>query len=215
MRYKAIFCDLDGTILDTLDDLTNAVNHALHGNNFPTRTKDEIRSFLGNGSSYLIKKALPENTNESTFDKVYKGYKEYYKNHASELTKPYPGIIDFLTHFKKIGLKLVIITNKPLEIAKLLVDNYFPNTFDLIYGQSNDYKVKPDPQMVQSALKKLNLNNEDVFYFGDSLVDMKTAKNSNLDYALVSYGFSDKKNLIKEDKNHVVNEVKELWPLIK
>lgn len=214
MKYKALFCDLDGTILDTLDDLVTAVNTALKDNGFPTRSKKEVRSYLGYGSDYLIKEALPSGVSNEQFQKVYKDYKAYYKVNNAVETIPYPGMEELLTRVKASGMKLAIITNKPQVIANILANHYFPGIFDLVLGQSDKYKIKPDPEMMTLALKQLDLKVEDVFFIGDSLVDMQSAINMKMHYALVSYGFVDKIILEEIDSKHVIDEVGEIWPLI-
>lgn len=214
MKYKAMFCDLDGTILDTLDDLVTAVNTALKDNGFPIRSKREVRSYLGYGSDYLIKEALPKDVSEEQFEKVYKQYKAYYKINNAIDTVPYPGVIELLNKVKQSGMKLAVVTNKPQEIADILANSYFPGLFEFVLGQSDKYKIKPDPEIVMLALSKLDLKVEDVFFVGDSLVDMQTAINAKMDYALVSYGFVDKIILEQVDPKHVVNNAGEIWPLI-
>ncbi|MDY0178107.1 MAG: HAD-IA family hydrolase [Bacilli bacterium] len=214
MKYKGFFCDLDGTILDTLTDLVDAVNYALGVYNFPLRTVEEIRSFLGHGSVYLIKNALPPRVDEKVFLEVLEQYKSYYLSHAAQKTAPYPGIKELLNTLKEKGLKLAIITNKPHEIALLLSEIYFPGVFDLVYGQSEVMKRKPDKESLVLAMRKLNLKPEEVFYLGDSLVDKMTAENAKLEYALVSYGFSDKKVLEAANAKNIIDEVDKLWPLL-
>lgn len=214
MKYKALFCDLDGTILDTLLDLVDAVNHALLNHHYPKRSVEEIRSFLGDGSFHLIKKALPHEVEKETFQKVFEEYKSYYKEHCSIKTLPYPGIKKLLSDTKNAGLKLVIITNKPQDIADILVEMYFPHLFDLVYGQSAKIKTKPNPESIELAKSILKLETSDIFYFGDSLVDVMTAKNAKLEYAIVSYGFVDKIELERAGIKHIVDTVDELWPLI-
>lgn len=214
MKYKAMFCDLDGTILDTLDDLVTAVNTALKDNGFPIRSKRQVRSYLGYGSDYLIKEALPKDVSEEQFEKVYKQYKAYYKINNAIDTVPYPGVIELLNKVKQSGMKLAVVTNKPQEIADILANRYFPGLFEFVLGQSDKYKIKPDPEIVMLALSKLDLKVEDVFFIGDSLVDMQTAINAKMDYALVSYGFVDKIILEQVDPKHVVNNVGEIWSLI-
>lgn len=214
MKYKALFCDLDGTILDTLDDLVTAVNTALKNNGFPLRNKSEVRSYLGYGSDYLIKRALPDDASEQQFEKVYREYKAYYKINNAVDTVPYQGVIELLNRAKASGMRLAVITNKPQEIADILANRYFPGVFELVLGQSDKYNIKPDPEMLTIALNHFNLQVEDAFFFGDSLVDMEFARNTKIDYALVSYGFVDKIRLEEVDPKHVIDEVGEIWPLI-
>lgn len=214
MKYKALFLDLDGTILDTLDDLTDSVNYSLKRNNFKERSRKEIRSFLGSGSIYLIKKAIGQEVNDEIFQKVFTEYKDYYQHHCSVKTKPYPGVLKFLKMAKQNEMKIVMITNKPQEIAEILVEKYFPKTFDLLYGQSSKIKTKPDPESINIARKTLNLKNTEIFYIGDSLIDLKTAEVSNLDYAIVTYGFADRADIINAGAKQIIDRIEDAWKII-
>lgn len=210
MKYKALFLDLDGTILDTIDDIREAVNFSLNKHGFKIRSKEEIRLSLGYGSPHLIRTSLPEGVDDETYKKVFDDYKEYYKNHVDVLTKPYDDCVELLTNFKQNGIKLALITNKPHDIALQLVDIYFPNLFSVVYGQQTTIKSKPDPESVFIALNDLNLDKHDILYIGDSLADHKTALNAGVDYLICSYGFETKDNLIANNVNNIIDSFKEV-----
>lgn len=210
MKYKALFLDLDGTILDTLKDISEAVNYSLKVHNLCLKSDDEIVSFLGKGSSYLISNAIGKNANNKVlFDDVFKVYKQYYLSHPSVYTKPYDGVCEVLLKFKQKGGKIALISNKPQDIAIKLLNQFFPNTFDAIYGQMDQIKSKPDPESINLALKDLNVSKKDVLYIGDSLVDYQTALNSQLDVLLCLYGFEEKSKLLKTNAN-CINTFKEV-----
>lgn len=210
MRYKALFLDLDGTILDTIDDIKEAVNYSLDKHGFKVRTKEEIRKSLGYGSPHLIKTSLVKEVDENTFKKVFDDYKTYYENHVDILTKPYPGCVEILTKLKQKGMKLALITNKPHDIALQLVDIYFKGLFDVIYGQMSKIKSKPDPESVYLALDDLGLKKEEILFIGDSLADHKTAVNANVDYLICSYGFETKIVLKENGIKNIIDSFYEM-----
>mgnify|MGYP002624305858 FL=1 len=184
MKYKALFLDLDGTILDTLHDLAVAVNFSLKLHGFKERSIEEVRTFIGHGSVHLITKAIGEEVNDELFNQIFNDYKSYYKDHAAVYTTIYPRMKEILQKFIDNGGKLILITNKPHDISVNLMEHYFPNMFTDIYGNQALYLVKPDPTSCFLALKNNNLDKKDVLYLGDSLVDEQTAKNAGLDYLL-------------------------------
>lgn len=192
MKYKAIIFDLDGTLLDTLQDLTNAVNNALTINNFPIRTIDEIRSFIGNGTKVLIKRALPHIVDDDTHHKVFTDFQNYYKSHINDFTKPYEKIIELLDYLKINGYKIGIISNKDDALTNKMKDLYFSKFVDLAIGTRDFSKTKPNPESTIEMIKYFDLAFEDCLFVGDSLVDIETAKNANVDCVSVTWGFKDK-----------------------
>ena len=209
-KYKALFLDLDGTILDTLEDLKDAVNFALVTKGFKPRTNQQIINSIGHGSYHLIKTSLPENIDEKTYLETFNTYKNYYKNHADIKTSVYPGVLDLLTKFKQNGGKIALITNKPHEIATNLIHTYFGDLFDAIYGHSDIYPAKPNPYTIQLALNDLSLSKEDVLFIGDSYVDYDTANNASLDCLICSYGFESKESLISKSVSPIIDSFYEV-----
>lgn len=206
MKYKALFIDLDGTILDTLKDISFAVNYSLSRHGLPNKTDEQIRSYLGKGSNYLIKCAIDNVDDEVLFRSVYDVYKNYYLDNFATYTKPYDNALKVLLDFKNQGGKIALISNKPQDIAIKLLDKFFPAVFDVIYGQMTHIKTKPDSESLILAMKDLNLcDKKDILYVGDSLVDYQTAKNMGLDLVLCLYGFEDKEKLISTKANCIVS----------
>lgn len=213
MTDTVIF-DLDGTLLNTLEDLTDSVNHimALHG--FPKRTLDEIRSFVGNGIPTLIRRSLPDGADEKTAEICTYEMKEYYQSHARIKTAPYDGIIELLNTLKAKNIKTAVVTNKAEPAAQALCDEIFGDVFTAVIGDNGIDKLKPAPDNVFRAVKILGSDNENILYVGDSDVDMETAKNASLTSVGVLWGFRDKATLIENGADHIVSEPSELIKII-
>ena len=197
MRYKAVIFDMDGTILDTLDDLAGSVNHALESYGFPPRSREEIRSFLGNGMAQLIRLSVPENTSSEQEQFVLEEHKKYYPLHSAEKTRAYEGISELLRSLRSRGIKTAVVSNKRDENVKALVEKYFPGLFDVSVGSRDGVPRKPAKDLVEIALKELDVVKEDSIYIGDSDVDVATARNSGLDMITVLWGFRDREILEK------------------
>lgn len=203
MKYKAIIFDLDGTILDTLDDLMLSVNYALNSYNLPIRTKEEIRSFVGNGIQKLIERAVPNDTQNSIIDKVFATFKEYYAVHCADNTKPYADILNLLDTLKNKGYLLAVVSNKADFAVQTLCNTYFNKTFDYVVGAKDNIAKKPAPDSVNEVIKHFNLTATDCVYIGDSEVDIATAINANTDCISVSWGFRDS-DFLKQSKAQII-----------
>ena len=197
MRYKAVIFDMDGTILDTLDDLAGSVNHALERYGFPVRSREEIRSFLGNGMAQLIRLSVPENIPAEQEQLVLEEHKKYYPLHSAEKTRAYEGIPELLRSLRSRGIKTAVVSNKRDENVKALVEKYFAGLFDVSVGSRDGVPRKPAKDLVEIALKELDVVKEDSIYIGDSDVDVATARNSGLDMITVLWGFRDREILEK------------------
>ncbi len=197
--YKHYLFDLDGTLLNTLGDICGAVNYALKKNGFPTVTLDKCRRSVGDGFKELIKRTIPENAELSSekIDEILKDFTSYYGEHICDLTKPYDGILELLKELKQKGKTVSIVSNKRDGAVKELAEIYFKGLIDYAVGENEiiGIKKKPNPDMVNSVLEKLNAKKEDCLYIGDSQVDLQTAKNSNLKCVAVSWGFRTKNDL--------------------
>ena len=194
---KAVIFDMDGTILDTLEDLKNSINHALSENGLPKRNTKEVRAFLGRGMVYLTHRCVPEGTDKPTEEKVLSSHKEYYPLHCAEKTKPYPGIPELLTFLKDEGIKTAVVSNKSDSNVKKLAEDYFEGLFTVTVGARDGAARKPSPDLVDIALQELNVSREEAIYIGDSDVDVATARASGLEMITVLWGFRDKEELIK------------------
>ena len=210
LHYKAVIFDMDGTILDTLDDLASSVNYALEANGFPKRTREEVRRFVGNGAVKLIRRAVPEGTEDDLFDKVFALYTSYYDVHCADATKPYDGITELLALLRSKGVKTAVVSNKPDEAVRILVETYFPHLFDAAVGTRDGIKTKPAPDSVFEIIKKIGAGKKDCVYVGDSEVDMETAKNAGIPCISVSWGFKESEFLAEHGAQKIVNNAKEL-----
>lgn len=192
---KLVVFDMDGTILNTLDDLKDTLNYALGQYHFPARTLEETRAFVGNGIHKLIERAVPEGTDAQTVEKVFDTFLEYYQIHCMDQTRPYPGIVSLLQSLKEAGLLTAVVSNKADAAVQELCERFFPGLFDFAVGEHEGVQKKPAPDMVQLALRTLGTQASDAVYVGDSDVDLATAKNSGLDSIIVTWGFRDREFL--------------------
>lgn len=214
MKYKVVIFDLDGTLLDTLEDLANAVNHALFSNNYQIRTIEEIKNFIGNGTRTLIKRALPQNTNIESYEKVYQDFINYYKAHNLDFTHPYKDIKTLLSTLKEKGHKTAIISNKNDDATKLMQKEYFPNLIDIAIGTRDFSKTKPNPESTIEVMNILNVNKNECVFVGDSDVDILTAKNAGIPCISVAWGFKSKEFLEKNGATIIIDEPLELLKYI-
>lgn len=194
MKYNTVIFDLDGTLLNTLEDLAASVNYALTVHNMPKRSIDEVRRFIGNGVAMLIRRSVQEGTSEDEISATLSDFKEHYKKNIYNKTVPYVGITELLAELKKRGYKLAIVSNKVDFAVKDLRDKFFPN-IDVAIGDSPDMERKPAPDMVFRALEELGSTADESVYIGDTSVDIMTAKNSGMDSISTSWGFRERKEL--------------------
>ena len=210
MKYKLVVFDLDGTILDTIDDLKNAVNHALSKFGFQERSLSEIRSFVGNGIHKLIERSMPQVEDESIINQVFEEFKSYYAVHCAEMTKPYDGICELLSELKQKGIKTAVVSNKADFGVKKLISVFFDHLFDAAIGERSGIRKKPHPDSVFEVISKLDSNCEESVYIGDSDVDIETAKNAGIDIISVTWGFRDRNFLIENGAKILADDVSEL-----
>ena len=207
---KTVIFDLDGTILDTLEDLKNAVNHALKFYNYPEKDLEFVRKAIGNGTQVLIKRCTPCTISEEDYHKVFNEFKSYYLAHYADCTRPYEGIKDLLGALKGKCL-IAVVSNKDNDLTQNLINKEFPGLFDTIQGSYFDKPKKPDPYLFDKIFDENSINKEDCLYIGDTNVDKESAINAGLDYRLVSYGYRTKEELEKMCPNDTpFSSVKEL-----
>ncbi len=214
MKYKAVIFDMDGTILNTLEDLKNATNYSLRQFGMPERSLEEVRMFVGNGIRKLVERAVPSGTSEEKIAQVFDVFLKYYEIHSADNTSPYPGILELVEKLKKSGIKTAVSTNKADVPAQELGREYFNGIFDLIVGQQDGLKVKPAPDSVNKILSILDIQKKDAIYIGDSDVDVQTAKNSGLDFIGVSWGFRGREFLEKNGAKNIVDNANEILDLV-
>jgi len=191
MKYTTIVFDCDGTLLDTLTDLRNAVNCVLCAHDLPERSVSEVKAALGNGVAHLMLQSLPDSISEAEFNTYLDEFKAYYGEHLQDYTAPYPGMLDVLDTLRAKGYKLAIVSNKIQEGITPLNKEYFGDRLPVAIGERPGLQRKPAPDMVLQALKELNSSQDESIYIGDSEVDVATAKNSGLLCIGVTWGFRD------------------------
>ena len=210
MRYKTVIFDLDGTILNSLGDLYSSVNFALDKNSYPLRTKEEVRSFVGNGARKLVERAVPKNTDADMVQKVFDDFITHYRDNCTNETAPYDGICDLLKDLKDLGVKTAVVSNKADFAVGQLCDRYFPSLLDISLGEKEGIKTKPDPSAVLEVMKELGAAHESTVYVGDSEVDIETALNASLPCISVDWGFKTKEFLVSHNAKIIVSTVEEL-----
>lgn len=211
-RYQAVLFDLDGTLLDTLDDLANSVNVILGKYGYPLRGREEIQRFLGNGSEQLMRLSLPQDISDGEFQRYLAEYQVYYKGHMEEKTKPYDGILELLDALRTAGLKIGVVSNKFDMAVRGLCEKYFPGDIDAAAGEreTEGIRRKPAPEMVFLAAKRLGVPKESCLYVGDSEVDILTAQNAGMDCVSVTWGFREETFLRQAGAVHLVHTPEEL-----
>lgn len=197
MKYKNILFDLDGTLLDTISDLTAAVNYAVSAYGYPVYTEEQIKGMVGNGIRNLMIRAIPGGLQNHQFEEIYACFKQYYTAHCKEQTKPYAGIMELLCRLKEAGCQLAIVSNKNAQAVCRLAAAFFGDYITVAIGQGENTRKKPAPDTVFAAMSKLDAKAAETLYVGDSEVDFQTACNAGLDCVLVSWGFRDKTVLEK------------------
>ena len=193
---KTIIFDLDGTILDTLPDLKNAVNHALNFYSLPEKDLEFVRKAIGNGTTVLIKRCTPIALNDDERNKVFNEFKSYYLEHYADYTKPYSGVKEMLEKLQG-KVRLAVVSNKDNDLTIKIINKEYPNLFDIIQGSYLDHPKKPNPYLINKIIKENNINKEDCLYIGDTDVDKESATNAGLPYILVNYGYRTKEELEK------------------
>ena len=189
---KTIIFDLDGTLLDTLQDLCLSTNHALRTCGFPERTIQEVRNFVGNGVGLLIHRAVPADTPQALEEACFREFRAHYVRHCQDHTQPYPGIQRMLCDLKEKGYRMGIVSNKLQAGVTELHQAWFQDTIQVAVGESQGIRRKPAPDMVERALLELGSTREEAIYVGDSDVDLETARQAGMPCISVLWGFRDR-----------------------
>lgn len=214
MSYKAVLFDMDGTLLDTLEDLCDSTNHALRQMGYPPRGIEEIRRFIGNGAEKQIRRAVPEGTSEEKIMETLAAFRAYYQDHCQIKTKVYDGLLDMLSELKEKGVKMAVVSNKPDAAVKKLSREYFGDRLDYAIGPSDGVRCKPYPDMVEEALKALGVAKKNAVFVGDSEVDVQTGLNAGLDVIAVSWGFRSREVVIEAGAKMIADDAGELEKFI-
>lgn len=214
MLYQTAVFDLDGTLLDTLEDLYLATNHALTRHGLPCRSRDEVRLFVGNGVEMLIRRAVPAGTDEETTLAVLADFKSTYAAICEDHTRPYDGILDMLTALRERGIRVAVVSNKFDAATKKLCEKYFGDLVEVAIGERAGVRKKPAPDTVYEALKELGVTAEGAVYIGDSDVDIRTARNCGMPCISVTWGLRDKDFLIENGAKALVDSPESLLGVI-
>lgn len=209
MRKTLVF-DLDGTLLNTLEDLKNSTNFALAQYGYPVRTLPQIQAAVGNGLRRLVAGSVPEGTDDAQIDALLAALKAHYLEHCMDFTKPYDGVLPMLEALKRAGYRLAIVSNKADPMVQVLRAHYFDTLIPVACGETDQIRRKPAPDMVHAALKKLGADAADACYIGDSDVDIMTAKNSGLPCLSVTWGFRDRAFLLEHGAETLFDSPSEL-----
>lgn len=220
MKYSLVIFDMDGTILNTLDDMTDSINHILTLHNLPNHKIDDVKYMVGNGIPKLVERAVPNGKENPEYDVILKEFIEYYASHSAIKTAPYEGIVECIKKLHHNGIKIAVNTNKVESAAITLCDDYFPNLFDIISGSKKGIPPKPAPDGIYEILDRAKMSLEEVqknhsaVFIGDSDVDMQTGMNAGLDVIGVDWGFRGRKFLEENEAPFIVDNADELFNFI-
>lgn len=215
-KYKAVIFDLDGTLLDTLDDLWDSVNHTMDVFSYPKRTREEVRRFVGNGVDRLIELCIPGEANDPNRDEAIAEYRRYYKDHSEIKTKPYDGVNEVVDKLISDGIKVAVVSNKIHTSTVELCGKYFPS-IENVCGEreAEGIRRKPHPDTVIKSAEDMGLNVGECVYVGDSEVDVETARRAGMDCISVLWGFRDREYLESMGGQIFASTAEELYNAIK
>ena len=214
MRYQTAIFDMDGTILETLEDMCASVNVTMDHVGYPRRTMDEVRRIVGTGAAKLIERCMPAGAEDPRYPAALEFYRAYYDAHAQIKTGPYPGIPELLNQLSREGVRLAVVSNKPDEAVRALTERYFPGVFPVAIGNRDGWATKPAPDSVYEAMCLLGARRESTVYVGDSDVDVDTARNARLDSVIVTWGFRDENFLRAHGAQHLAHNADELYEML-
>lgn len=214
MKYDTYIFDLDGTLLDTLQDLAAAVNYAMRQKGYPVRTTDEVRGFIGNGIGKLIERSVPEGTDTENYLETLDIFRDYYLEHIADKTVPYDGIEETVAELKKRGCRIAVVSNKADEAARKVVFDYFGgDLFDMVLGKLDRFPSKPEPDSVIFVADSLGAQKSRCVYVGDSDVDIMTARNAGLPCIAVTWGNRDRASLEKLSPEFIAEKPSDILSL--
>lgn len=215
LMIKAVIFDLDGTLLNTIDDLGNSANYMLKKLGYPTFSIEEYKYKVGNGMRKLIERSMPsDHQRDEEIENALDIFMEHYEKHKTDNTAPYKDIPQLLEKLREKGIKTAVVTNKADVAAKPLINGIFPNLFDEVTGQKEDVPTKPNPTVVFNTMKELDVRPEECIFVGDSSVDMQTAKNSGAFALGVLWGFRKADELLENGADKLISSPLELLELI-
>ena len=211
-QYDTYIFDLDGTLLDTLDDLAAAVNYALRTYGMPEHSRDDVRRFVGNGVRMLMIRAIPNGEQNPRFEEAFSTFRQYYLEHSLDRTRPYDGVPEMLKALKQRGCRLAVVSNKFYAATQELCRHFFADTIEVAVGEheAEGIRKKPAPDTVNEALSQLGVDHRHAVYVGDSDVDLQTARNAGLPCISVLWGFRDKDFLLANGATTLITTPQEL-----
>lgn len=214
MKYQLVIFDMDGTILNTLGDLTDSMNHVLVANGFPTKSEREVRGYLGNGLRALSDLSLPQGTPAEVADRVFAELRDYYSDHCAIRTCAYDGIMPLIRRLKAAGVKTAVVSNKIDEAVQELCVSYFESIFDYAIGERPGMRKKPSPDPVNAVLRDMGFERGQAVYVGDTEVDIQTAKNAGMDCIAVDWGFRERDYIATLGAEYLVSDPAEIADII-
>jgi len=214
MKYKAIIFDLDGTLINSLEDIADAMNRVLIDNDYPAHNYESYNYFIGNGLRKLVTRALPENKrNEEEIDRCYALMMDYYGENCIQKTKPYTGIQALLDELNLLNIPMNVLSNKSDVLTKKITESIFPEYFNLIVGLTSEEFKKPNPFTAIQMSEQLNCTPSEIIFVGDSGIDMQTATQAGMYAVGVSWGYRPKDELFSEGAKFFLNEPSDLMEL--
>lgn len=213
-RFDTVLFDLDGTLLDTLEDIWSAANHVLREMGYPEVTLAQMRGFVGSGAEMQLRRAMGARASEEEVQRALALYKPYYAAHCQEKTKPYAGVLELMRALREEGFRIAVVSNKPDEAVRPLVAEHFGALAEVAMGETAARRRKPAPDMVFDALAALGAEKSRAVYIGDSEVDIETARNAGLACIAVSWGFRDREQLVEAGAREIAANAAELRALL-
>ena len=216
MNYSAFIFDLDGTLLDTLQDLANSVNYALRAHCMPEHPIDDIRRFVGNGVRLLMERAVPDGSHNPLFDACFATFRQHYMEHSLDTTRPYDGIMEMLQALRARGYRTAVVSNKFYAATQELCKHFFADSIEVAIGEheAEGIRKKPAPDTVNEALRQLGVSREHAVYVGDSDVDVATAAASGMPCISVLWGFRDRPFLEAHGATRFISHPNELLTIL-
>ena len=215
-KYDLVLFDLDGTLLDTVDDMHGCMAYALRSLGYPERSREEIRSFVGNGIRKLAQRSLPDELqgDDAEVERLMNVYVEYYSAHSMEKTRPFAGIPELIAELNENGVCCGVISNKNDVMTAVMIRHYFGDAFGAVWGKKAEYPRKPDPTSVYALIRAFGCTPERTAYVGDSEVDIRLSENAGIDGLIVSWGFRSHDQLTAQGAKALADDVRQLRDLL-
>ena len=212
--YSYVIFDLDGTLLNTIDDLADASNWVCRQNHWPTFTVEQYKHMVGNGIPKLVERFALAGTDQATLDQAFEEFMDWYGVHKEDKTAPYPGMNEAALRLKEAGVSIAVLSNKADEMAGPVVEHYYPGVFPLVQGALSGVPTKPDPILLYKLMERMGAKPEQTLFVGDSNVDIRTAKNGNLTSCGVLWGFRSRQELEAEGADYLAETPAELIKVV-